>query len=389
MRPSRERIVIVGAGPAGLSAARAYRDCGGTGSVTLVGDEPVPPYRRPPLTKEFLRGEIGRDDLALASDAWFSSQQVELRLGHPVVEIDARRGVVRTTNGPRLPATACVLTTGSQPTRPPIPGADHPQVLTLRRADEAERLGQAIHTGTRVTVIGSGFIGCEAACSLVRRGARVTLVSPESLPQIERLGGQVAERIAAWLADCGVELLLGAKATGIEDARRVSVDGRADVEADLVLLGTGVSPRSDLAEACGLDLRDGAITVDGSLRASDGFFLAAGDVACAHNAAAGRHLRVEHWGDALGQGAIAGQTLAGRPSHWNAVPGFWTTIGDRTLKYAAWGDGFDELRFEDGDDGAFTVSYLRGGRPVGVLTHDQDAAYEHGRELIGAQGSVP
>jgi NADPH-dependent 2,4-dienoyl-CoA reductase/sulfur reductase-like enzyme len=147
-----------------------------------------------------------------------------------------------------------------------------------------------------------------------------------------------------------------------------------------------VTPRSELAAGTGLELEGEAIPTDAGMRTAKHGILAAGDVSFAENTAAGRRLRVEHWGDALGQGAVAGSTAAGVQSHWNEVPGFWSTIGGRTLKYAAWGDGYDEARMERGDDGAFTVWYGGQGRVVGVLTHRVDDNYERGRSLI-AEGA--
>ena len=151
-------------------------------------------------------------------------------------------------------------------------------------------------------------------------------------------------------------------------------------------MATGVAPRSELAAQAGLELDDGAIPVSAAMRTARDGLLAAGDVCLADNLAAGRALRVEHWGDALGQGAIAGQTAAGVDAGWDEVPGFWSTIGSRTLKYAAWGDGFDASRLHRDGDGAFVAWYGRQGRIAGVLTHERDEDYDRGRELI-AQGA--
>jgi NADPH-dependent 2,4-dienoyl-CoA reductase/sulfur reductase-like enzyme len=165
-------------------------------------------------------------------------------------------------------------------------------------------------------------------------------------------------------------------------------DGRRLVGV-CVVLATGVRPRSELAGRARLMIHEDAIEVDGTMRSSDPAIMAVGDVALAHNAAAGRAIRVEHWGDALEHGKVAGAVLAGAKSEWEEVPGFWSTIGACTLKYAAWGDGYDELRFLEHGDRAFTVWYARDGVAVGVLTHDCDRDYEHGRELIAAGKPLP
>ena len=207
-------------------------------------------------------------------------------------------------------------------------------------------------------------------------------------PTSARLGAEAAAEIAGWLEQDGVELKLGAEVEAIErEGRNLHVFTQADRStAPLVMMAAGVAPRSELAAAAGLELEAAAIPTDAGMRTALDGVLAAGDVAFAENTAAGRRLRVEHWGDALGQGAVAGSTAAGVQSGWSDVPGFWSTIGGRTLKYAAWGDGYDAARMERGDDGAFTVWYGRDDRLVGVLTHQADEDYERGRSMI-AEGA--
>ncbi|MEA2197958.1 MAG: hypothetical protein QOJ25_2009 [Solirubrobacteraceae bacterium] len=377
-----QRLVIIGGGPAGLAAARGYRDAGGDGDVTLIAAEPHLPYRRPPLTKEFLRGELARTELALEQASWFAEHSVDLRLGTRAEAIDPEGGAVRLSDGQTVAAEACVLATGSRPQRLPVPGADDENVLEIRLLSDSERLIDRAREATSAVVIGSGFIGCEAAASLAMRGLEVTLVTVERVPQIDRLGRDAGERIAGWLREVGVTLILEAEVKEIEDARRVHVASGPKLDADIVVLATGVVPNGELAAAIGLELHDGAVPVDASMRSENPFLSAAGDVASALNPSAGRRLRVEHWGDALAQGEIAGRALAGEPAEWDEVPGFWSTIGAYTLKYAAWGDGFDEDRLVDYGDGAFTVWYSQGGVAVGVLTHERDEDYERGRELI-------
>ncbi|MHB8241970.1 MAG: NAD(P)/FAD-dependent oxidoreductase [Solirubrobacteraceae bacterium] len=384
-----ERIVIVGAGPAGLSTARTYRERGGEGEVTLVGEEPLLPYTRPPLTKELLRGERDVNELAIEPERWFEANEVKLLRGMRVSAVDPSRGEVTLEGHVRLPADEIVLATGSEPSRPPIPGVEHAGVQTVRRLPDSECVAAASGASARAIVIGTGFIGCEVAGSLAMRGLDVTLIGEELLPQLERLGEQAAERIAAWLEDLGVETIGAAEVSAIHDGRTVELNDGRRVEGLPIVLATGVQPRGELAETAGLQMRGGAVVVDEAMRASAPHVLAVGDLACAFNASAGRHLRVEHWGDALGHGEVAGQTLALGTARWESVPGFWSMIGERTLKHAAWGDGFDEERLVAGDGGAFTVWYGRHGATVGVLTHEHDEDYERGRELIAAGAPLP
>jgi 3-phenylpropionate/trans-cinnamate dioxygenase ferredoxin reductase subunit len=384
-----ERIVIVGAGPAGLSTARAYREHGGRGAVALVGEESLLPYERPPLTKDFLRGELDEGELEIERAEWFDEHGVDLYLGVPVEAIESARGVVALGDGRELEADAIVLATGSEPVRPPVPGAEHEGALTMRRLSDSRAIAAQAREGGETIVIGSGFIGCEVAGSLAVLGVPSTLVSVEGLPQEDRLGSEAGKRIAAWLRDAGVTLIGGASVSSIEDARAVVLDDGRRLQGACVVLATGVRPRSELAIRAALDRQDDAIAVDSTMRSSEPAILAVGDVALAHNVTAGRAIRVEHWGDALGHGKVAGGTLAGVRTHWDDVPGFWSTIGTRTLKYAAWGDGYDESRLVEHDDGAFTVWYARDGATVGVLTHDRDEDYERGRERVAAGDRLP
>jgi NADPH-dependent 2,4-dienoyl-CoA reductase/sulfur reductase-like enzyme len=283
---------------------------------------------------------------------------------------------------------SCLLATGAEPTRLPIPGADHPSVHVVRTFEHVRRLTDRLREGSRVVVLGSGFIGCEIAASLRARGHAVTLVSDEAEPNSGRLGEAAATILHEWLDDDGVGLHLGAPVSRIEHADGcVAVSaGNERLTGDVVVMATGVAPRSELAIQAGLDLKGGAVPVSAAMRTVRDGLLAAGDVCMAHNLAAGRALRVEHWGDALGQGEIAGTTAAGADAGWDEVPGFWSTIGTRTLKYAAWGDGFGATRLHRENDGGFVVWYGSQGKIAGVLTHERDDAYDRGRELI-AQGA--
>ena len=388
MRES-ERLMIVGGGPAGLATARAYREAGSRAKITMVAAEPYPPYQRPPLTKEYLRGEVGREELPIEHPRWYRENGVELRLATSVTSLDADRAVVETEDG-EIHYDACVLATGSEPVRLPVPGADDPEILVMRTLENSDRLRKRVGEDDRVVVVGSGFIGCEAAASLSLRGAEVTLISLEQSPQKERLGEEVGARIEGWLRGYGVELRLGASIEGVErtdGAHEVSIEDGDRIAADTVLFGTGVSPRTGLAEEAGLAVEKGIVT-DSAMRTSAPGVFAVGDAAQAYNESAGRHLSVEHWGDALEHGRVAGTVIAGGEAAWSMAPGFWSTIGDKTLKYWAWGDGWDEKRFVE-KAGSFTVWYGRQGTLVGVIAHGSDEDYEEGRELIESGAPFP
>jgi 3-phenylpropionate/trans-cinnamate dioxygenase ferredoxin reductase component len=381
MRPE-QRIVIVGGGPAALSTARSYREAGGSAHVDMVCAEPHLPYNRPPLTKELLRGEREAADLPLEDEAWFVAHAVTLRRGRRAVALDRQARCVHLTGGQEMPYDACVLATGSAPQRPPVDGAQDPDLHTIRTVDDALRLRGMARQGTRAVVVGAGFIACEAAASLVRRGVDVVLVAPEERPQADRLGEQAGELIATLLCEADVELRLGAELQRIEPHWRVSLADGETLSADFVVLATGVAPRTRLATEAGLDVEDGAVLVDASMRSSDPAVLAVGDIVAAQHARAGRRLRVEHWGDALAHGEVAGRLLAGEDATWTSAPGFWTTIGEHTLKHSAWGDGFDEARVEAQGDAHLVVRYLRDGEEVGLLALGDDDAYEAARRRL-------
>lgn len=373
---------MIGGGPAAHAAAGAYREAGGTLPLRMLAAESHAPYRRPPLTKEYLRGESGRGELPLEPGEWYRRREIEIELDAEVVGLDLERGRAVLADGRGLGCERCLLATGSRPLVPPIPGADGARVLTVRTIGDSERL--ATLGGGRVLVAGSGFIGCEAAASLAMLGAETVLATLEAAPQVERLGGEAAERIGGWLQRLGVELLPEASlvelAEGAGEIRASFEDGRART-ADAVLLALGIERNDRLARDAGLAGEEGVL-VDAAMVSSHPDLLAAGDVALAHNATAGRRLSVEHWGEALNMGRVAGRTLAGREAAWDAVPGFWSTIGERTLKYAGWGDGWEEARFEAGEGESFSISYGSGGELVGILAHRDDRAYEEGKRRI-------
>jgi 3-phenylpropionate/trans-cinnamate dioxygenase ferredoxin reductase subunit len=374
------RIVIVGGGPAAKAAAGAYRDAGGRGSLTILAGEDELPYERPPLSKEFLRGEAARADLPLEGEEWFRQRDIELIRGVEVGGLNLKQGVAIASDRKRWEFDRCLLVTGAHPVVPEIAAVDGPRVHCLRTVADAERL--AAVAGREVLVIGSGFIGCEAAVSLALRGAAVSIATLESSPQIERLGEEVSGCIAGWLAGYGVDLLPAAELAEISEGERLTArfaDGR-EQPADAVLLALGIVRNDGLARAAGVEV-DSGVLVDAAMVSSNPRLLAAGDVALAENTAAGRRIAVEHWGEALNQGEVAGRTLAGEEAGWDVAPGFWSTLGERTVKYAGWGDGWDEVRFEQRDAG-FVAWYGRGGETVGVLAHERDADYEAGRRLV-------
>ncbi len=374
----RYELAIVGGGPTGHAAAKAYREAGGSGRVVLISADTAPPYNRPPLSKDFLRGETAENDLFLDDDLFYARAGIEMRLDTEVAGLDLTARAVRTTAGQVLTFRQVILALGAAPQPLPVPGGE--SAYLLRFLPQARTLLNAAGQAGSAVVVGSGFIGCEAAASLAARGLAVTQLSTEPLPQLRRLGRPAAERIDGWLADAGVRVIGDVKVAGVDGREVRLADGRS-FRADLVLAAVGVKPQAQLAAAAGLALERDRIVVDEHMRTGQAGVLAAGDVALAHHATAGRRLLVEHWGEAERMGEIAGRTATGQQDSWSNVPGFWSEIGGQTLKYAAWGDGFDEARLQEDADG-FTIWYSRGGHLVGVLTSGHDDDYDRGPDLI-------
>ena len=372
----------MGSGPAGVAAAESYRDHDGDAPVRILSADIDLPYARPPLSKEFLRGQT--DDVALHPAHWFDDRAIEFVPGAPVDRLDVAERAVY-VGDQKHAYDVLILACGAAPMAPPFPGGQRARLL--RSLADATALRDAAGTATSAVVIGSGFIGCEAAASLALRGIPVTLVAPEPLPQEKRLGTEAAERLRDLVTESGARHVGGVAVEEITDAG-VRLDNGVTIDCDLVLAATGVAPQSRIAAEAGLQVRDSRIVVGSDMATSAPGVFAAGDVALARHEIAGRHLAIEHWQDATDQGAIAGAGAAGHHARWDGVPGFWTSIGDATLKYHAWGDGYERSRLLE-RGGGFTVWYESGNAVVGVLTYNADDDYDLGERLIAERRPAP
>jgi NADPH-dependent 2,4-dienoyl-CoA reductase/sulfur reductase-like enzyme len=379
------RLVVVGSGPAGLAAVRGFRERDPDSPITMITDDAHLPYARPPLTKGYLRGQSTLDDLWLTDPGWLHDHRIDVRRSTRVRVVDPADHLVVTHAGDPIRYRRLVLATGSRPVPLPVPGGDHPDLIYVRDLVSGHRLRDlADREGGRVAVLGSGFIGCEVAASLALRGCEVVMISGESIPHAARLGVDAGRQIHRWLREAGVATVLGSPVSRIAargDGFLLDLDDGHQLSVAAVVIGSGARPDLGLAERAGLRLAGGGVQVDSSMRTSAPAVYAAGDLAQADNTAAGRPLRVEHWGDAETQGEIAGVVAAGGARTWDDPPGFWSTIGDRTLKYSAWGEAADESVFTGGPD-SWTVWFRSGSQVSGVLTHEDDDAYERGQRLL-------
>jgi 3-phenylpropionate/trans-cinnamate dioxygenase ferredoxin reductase component len=375
-------LIIIGSGPAGVSAAESFRRYDDESPLTIFTADPHPPYFRPPLSKQYLQGKT--DEVELHPPRWFDEHSIELVHSATVDSIDLaeRNGVV---DGARHRYRSLVLACGASPSPPPVPGGE--RALRLRSHADASRLRRAATRASSAVIIGAGFIGCEAAASLAIRGLAVTVVAPDPAPQTERLGPEAGGRLLALLRRADVRYVGGVEVKAIHE-HGLALDDGTTIDADLVVAATGVKPDSDLAEAAGIKVEHSRIVVGADMATSMQGVYAAGDVAIAYNAIAKRRLAVEHWQDATDEGAVAGTNAAGHYATWDGVPGFWTTIGDTTVKYHAWGDGYQFSRLVE-RDGGFTVWYESDGTAVGVLTCNADDDYDLGEHLIMERKPAP
>jgi 3-phenylpropionate/trans-cinnamate dioxygenase ferredoxin reductase subunit len=356
-------FVIVGAGMAGGKAAEALRDAGFDGRVVLLGAEAQRPYERPPLSKDYLRGEAEPDSVYLQKDpGWYEQHAVELRTDTVVDALDVGARAVVLADGERVAYDALLLATGAQPRRPPIPGADLDGVHVLRTLEDSDALRAVLDAGGRLVVVGAGWIGCEVAASARQRGMEVAMVETQSVPLEGALGRELGAFYRDVHAEHGVELHLSTGVEAIEGAGRAERVRTADgavLECAAVLLGVGVAPRTALAE--GVLAVDNGIVVDAGLRASVEGVFAAGDVANHEHPLFGP-LRVEHWANALEQGPAAARAMLGEDVSYERVPYFFSDQYDVGMEYAGHGRADDEVVFR-GDPATreFIAFWLRDG----------------------------
>jgi 3-phenylpropionate/trans-cinnamate dioxygenase ferredoxin reductase subunit len=358
-------IAIVGGGLAGAKAAEALRDKDFDGHVVLFAAEEHLPYERPPLSKEYLAGKKQLADFTPASSAWYRDHHIELQLGTEVLAIDPAAHTLSLPDGSTVRYDKLLLATGSQPRRPPIPGADADGVHYLRTLDDSDALNSALVDGSSLAVVGGGWIGLEVAAGARDRGVNVTVVEMAELPLMAALGREVGEVFANLHREHGVDLRLGASVAEITTAGGKATGLRlgdgTTVDADAVLVAVGAAPDTALAEKAGLALGDGGVLVDSSLRTSDPDIYAVGDIASAEHPLYGTRIRTEHWANALKQPAVAVAGMLGKQAAYDELPYFFTDQYDLGMEYVGYAPRYERVAFRgDVAKREFTAFWLDG-----------------------------
>jgi NADPH-dependent 2,4-dienoyl-CoA reductase/sulfur reductase-like enzyme len=364
-----DQMVIVGGGLAGAKAAETLRSEGYGGRIVLIGDEPVRPYERPPLSKGLLLGTKEPEAAFVHSADWYAANNVDLLSNIQVKAIDLAGGAVTLDDGSRLRYDRLLLCTGARPRRLPVAGADSDDVLYLRTMADSGRLSQRLTSGARVVVIGAGWIGLEVAAAARARGCSVSIVEALDLPLQRVLGDDVARVFRDLHAQNGVQLHCGVSVSEIRTDNTVVLADGMDVPADLVVVGVGVEPNVELAIEAGLTVTNG-ISTDASLRTSDPHVFACGDVANSQHPVIGRPIRVEHWANALNGGPAAARSMLGRPVSYDRLPYFYTDQYDLGMEYVGYvgPEGYDSVVFRgnpsivDGKAPQFVVFWVKDSR---------------------------
>ena len=343
--PRKQTYVIAGAGLAGAKAAETLREEGFDGRVVLIGDEPERPYERPPLSKGYLRGEKEADGARVHAAGFYSERRIELRTRTTVTAIDRSARELRLGGSERLPYDRLLIATGAEPRRLPVPGSDLDGIHHLRTLADADALRARLRPGARLVVIGGGWIGSEVAASARALGAEVALVARAGLPLEGALGPELGRLYAGVHADHGVRIHSGARVQRFEGAgrvERVRLAGGGTLDADVVVVGIGASPRGALAARAGIVVDDGVL-VDRRLETSAPGVFAAGDVASAYHPLYRRRVRVEHWANALNQGVTAARAMLGRGVSYERLPYFFSDQYDVGMEYSGLASPADEL----------------------------------------------
>jgi 3-phenylpropionate/trans-cinnamate dioxygenase ferredoxin reductase component len=386
-----ETMVIVGASLAGGSAAATLRQEGFDGRVILIGAEPQPPYERPPLSKEYLRGESPFENTLVQASDFYRESAIETRFGVRATRVDAAEKVVELDDGERIAYDALLVSTGGRNRRVPIPGSDLEGIYELRTVADCDRIREEIAPGRKAVVVGMGFIGSEVAASLRQSGVEVAVVDRNKVPLRRVLGEEVGRVMAGIHRDHGAELIFEDTVATFEGngrVEKVTTNHGCQIECDFVVVGLGVEPVTELLAGIGVEI-DNGIVVDEYCRTGVEGIYAAGDVANHYHPVFGRHIRIEHWQNALRQGPSAARSMLGKGEPYEEIPWFWSDQYEHNLQYAGFHTEWDELVVRGSmAKRNFAAFYRKDGRVLAAVAINRGRDLRRSTGLIKAQDRV-
>jgi 3-phenylpropionate/trans-cinnamate dioxygenase ferredoxin reductase subunit len=384
-------LVIVGANLTGGAAATTLRTEGFDGEIVLIGAEPHPPYERPPLSKEYLRGEATAESSFLHPEAWYEENGVELRLSTRAIRIDPSESVVELEGGERVRYEKVLVATGGRNRRLSLPGADLEGIHELRTIEDADRIKDDAVPGRRAVVVGAGFIGSEVAASLRRMAVEVDVVEIFEVPLLRVVGREVGRVYEAIHRDEGVRFHFAQVVERFEGTGRVesAVTSRGTrIDCDLVVVGIGIQPNTDVVSGTQVAV-DNGIVVDELCRTSVPGIYAAGDVANHYHPVFEQRIRVEHWDNALKQGAAAARSMIGRGGPFDDPHWFWSDQYEHNLQYMGFADKWDELVIRGSvEQRSFAGFYLKDGVVKAAVGVNRGKDVRRARELIRSRVRV-
>ena len=383
--------VIVGASLAGANAAVTLRDEGADGAVIMIGAEREPPYERPPLSKAYLRGDATFEKALVRPSAFYEEHGIEMMLGTRVARVDTTQRVVELEDQRRIPFDSLLLATGARNRALATPGAELEGIYSLRTIHDADRIRAEMRPGRRAVVVGMGFIGSEVAASLRQARVDVVTVDPGKTPLFRVLGETVGAALAALHRAHGVRAIFEDAVAAFEGERRVSrvvTNAGQRLECDFVVAGVGVEPAVDLLADSGIRI-DNGVVVDEYCETNVSGVYDAGDVANHYQPLFGRHIRIEHWQNAIKQGAAAARNMLGKHVPYDEVPWFWSDQYDTNLQYAGFHTKWDQLILRGRvDSGSFLACYINDGRLDAVVGFNRGKDVRRAMSLIKERRAV-